>query len=62
MCAKSATEENLLKQNINREKYQQLCSRRCGPGNPEIARVYKEDKVKHDRVAKEWTRKYAAQN
>ena len=26
---------------------------------PEIARVYKEDKVKYDRVAKEWTKKYA---
>ena len=26
---------------------------------PEIARVYKEDKEKHDRVAKEWTQKYA---
>ena len=26
---------------------------------PEIARVYKENKVKHDRVAKEWTQKYA---
>jgi ubiquitin-conjugating enzyme E2 D len=26
---------------------------------PEIARVYKENKVEHDRVAKEWTKKYA---
>ena len=26
---------------------------------PEIARLYKEDKVKHDKVAKEWTQKYA---
>ena len=26
---------------------------------PEIARLYKSDKVKHDRVAKEWTQKYA---
>jgi ubiquitin-conjugating enzyme E2 D len=29
------------------------------PMVPEIARMYKEDKVKHDRVAKEWTKKYA---
>ena len=27
---------------------------------PEIARIYKEDKEKHDRNAKEWTVKYAA--
>ena len=26
---------------------------------PNIARIYKADKVKHDRVAKEWTQKYA---
>ena len=26
---------------------------------PEIARIYKEDKVKHDRIAYEWTVKYA---
>ena len=52
-------EENLYKQRINRKQNRQLCSRRRGPGNPEIARVYKEDKEKHDRVAKEWTKKYA---
>jgi len=26
---------------------------------PEIARIYKIDKVKHDKIAKEWTKKYA---
>jgi ubiquitin-conjugating enzyme E2 D/E len=26
---------------------------------PEIARIYKSDKAKHDATAREWTRKYA---
>ena len=26
---------------------------------PEIARIYRTDKVKHDKIAKEWTKKYA---
>jgi ubiquitin-conjugating enzyme E2 D len=52
-------EDIIFKQTLNREQYQQLCLRMQGPGNPEIARMYKEDKVKHDRIAKEWTRKYA---
>ena len=29
------------------------------PLEPGIARIYKEDKEKHDRIAKEWTVKYA---
>ena len=30
-----------------------------GPGVPEIATLFKNDRVKHDEVAKEWTVKYA---
>ena len=26
---------------------------------PGIARIYRTDKVKHDKIAKEWTKKYA---
>merc|ERR1712046_523889 len=29
---------------------------------PEIARLYKSDRAKHDMVAKEWTQKYAMQD
>ena len=29
------------------------------PLEPDIARIYKEDKAKHDKIAKEWTQKYA---
>eukprot|EP01045_Picozoa_sp_COSAG04_P025243 COSAG04_NODE_3278_length_2981_cov_1.788688_2_plen_61_part_00 len=34
---------------------------RCSddPLVPEIARIYKSDKAKHDATAREWTRKYA---
>jgi len=35
-----------------------LCSS-DDPLVPEIARIYKSDRAKHDATAREWTRKYA---
>jgi len=45
---------------LNRERYRMLSLEvPRGPGVPEIARILKADKAKHDEVAKEWTVKYA---
>ena len=58
--------QNYFKKLLNRERYRMLMRFRMtmslprGPGVPEIARIYKEDKEKHDKNAKEWTHKYAA--
>jgi len=53
--------QNIFKKRLNRERRRMLSLKDpSGPGVPEIARIYKEDKEKHDRIAKEWTVKYAA--
>ena len=57
--------QNYFKKLLNRERYRMLMRFRMtmslprGPGVPEIATLFKNDRVKHDEVAKEWTVKYA---
>ena len=52
---------NIFKKHLNRKRCLMLSLELPkGPGVPEIAKIYKEDKEKHDQMAKEWTVNYAS--
>ena len=48
--------QNYFKKLLNRERHRMLSS---GPGVPEISELFKNDIIRHDEIAREWTVQYA---